>query len=441
MIMTSIKPFTAMRSLLNHGRSLKRFYLRLVKLRRLYGIGRLQQAGRWHLPENENVLLIPPKRIQIHTNYGTDDEPRNRVFGNDIERNTVLAGDWDIGGIRFEELAAFKAIQQRILFAVAWRDTEYFRESLQDLLAGRVIWGCHNVAQLDAHFSYLDRLIDSIRRHGLVPQDQAQRIMGPDARRSGEIEVNIGRNGDFLFQDGRHRLAIAKVLGLPLVPVTVRVRHTEWQKLREFLFSMLNKSGCAASNGKLYQNPVHPDLRDIPAVHACEDRFAAMREKLAVRNGRLLDIGCNLGFFCRAFEAEGLDCIGVEYGEDIAYAADRLRVSDGRNYRIITGDILDAAVHDPILSQPVAVINALSIFHHFLKTRADYQRLRQFLNKLSPCQMFFEAHCPNEPHMKDAYANLDAGEFIEFIKANTRLSNAELIYTAPDGRNVYSLTP
>ena len=44
----------------------------------------------------------------------------------------------------------------------------------------------------------------------------------------GEIIVHIARDGSFLFDDGRHRLSIAKILRLTQVPVLVLLRHRDW---------------------------------------------------------------------------------------------------------------------------------------------------------------------------------------------------------------------
>lgn len=427
----------------DNGKSIKRLYWHVVKAQRHLDIKKVQQSGSWNLPSPDMVLWVNPVRIQMHTNFrrdGAATEPRNAVFGNDVSGNSVLDGDWDIGGIQFVELEAYKAIRQRIEAAFPWRDTQYFKESLADIKAGRTLWGCRSPDELDVRFSYIDQLIDSIRTHGVLPPAQVTKMHDPSGRQSDEVEVNIGRNGEFLFQDGRHRLAIAQILGLHRIPVRVRVRHVEWQKLREFLFSMLEGGGGAAKNGMLYQSPAHPDLKDLPAEHSCDDRFEIMKRVLQVKQGRVLDIGCNLGYFCHAFEEAGLDCVGVEYGPDIAYATNRIRISESRRFDVVAGDVLDPAVHDKILAEPVDVVNALSIFHHFLKTRENYERLEALLKKLRPQQMFFEPHRTDEPHMQDAFANLSVEDFLAMIHKHTGLSQAELIYTAADGRQLYSVT-
>lgn len=43
-----------------------------------------------------------------------------------------------------------------------------------------------------------------------------------------EILVDVGRDGELLLVDGRHRLSIAKILGLDEIPVVKHVRHEQW---------------------------------------------------------------------------------------------------------------------------------------------------------------------------------------------------------------------
>jgi hypothetical protein len=351
----------------------------------------------------------------------------------------VEAGDWDLGGLEFEEFEAYKAIRARILAGTPWSATGYWRESLQYIADGKPLWGCRDAGELARRFEYVDSLIGSIRRHGMVPHAQLGPAHDPTGRFTDDIEVNIGRNGEFLFQDGRHRLAIAKVLGLREIPVKVKVRHQQWQEFREYMFTMVSGGGGASRDGVLYQSPLHPDLREIPAQHSCEDRLRILHPHLRATSGRLLDIGCNLGFFCNAFEQAGLECIGIEYETDIAYAASRIALAEGRRYQVINGNVLDARIHDRILQRPVDVVLALNIFHHFMKTKADHDRLIVLLRKLQPRQLFFEPHRPDEVPMQDAYANPDPEEFVAFVQRHAGLTHAEHIGMAPDGRKIFSL--
>ena len=69
--------------------------------------------------------------------------------------------------------------------------------------------------------------------------------------------MNIGRDGDIILDDGRHRLIIAKILGISRVPVRVYVRHPNWMDIRSEIES---NSKPSESNADILS---HPDLQDL----------------------------------------------------------------------------------------------------------------------------------------------------------------------------------
>jgi len=86
------------------------------------------------------------------------------------------------------------------------------------------------------------------------------------------------------------------------------------------------------------------------------------------------------------------------------------------------------------------VVLAVNVFHHFLKTKEDYQRLINWLNKLAVNEMFFEPHQYDEPHLKGSFINYREREFVDFVLANTQLNYASIIFRCDDGRNLYKLS-
>lgn len=61
---------------------------------------------------------------------------------------------------------------------------------------------------------------------------QSQKML--DGRPDHEITVNIGRDGQFLYNsEGRHRLSIAKVLNVDSVPVLILGIHPEAPPISE----------------------------------------------------------------------------------------------------------------------------------------------------------------------------------------------------------------
>jgi len=50
------------------------------------------------------------------------------------------------------------------------------------------------------------------------------------------ILVDIARDGELLFVEGRRRLAVAKLLNVATVPVRIQVRHRDWMEFRDRVF-------------------------------------------------------------------------------------------------------------------------------------------------------------------------------------------------------------
>ena len=160
-------------------------------------------------------------------------------------RSAVVAGDVIC-------LFAGAGIVESSDAAMEWEETEFYKNELTQIETGRKLWGCENRIDWDERCRYLDLLIQSIRAQGYKLAHQVSvsgRKVGHFLLKemSEEVTVNIGRNGQYLFQDGRHRLSIAKILGVKRIPVKILVRHKKWQELREKLIFMAKGSGGANS--------------------------------------------------------------------------------------------------------------------------------------------------------------------------------------------------
>jgi len=375
---------STVRRLPDEGRALTNAYKQLVLLRRVAAT-KLGAYGAASGIDPERVYAVDPARIVLVTNNATE----RPAFDPRAERGKVYGGHWDRGTQRFDDLPAAKAISQRVSAATDPSKTD----------------------------------------------DYTGALAGAEA----EIGVNIDRDGRYLFNDGTDALAIAKALRLRRVPVKVRVRHRQWMEFRNFMWSLSEGGGASTRAKHLYQNPVHPDLQDIPAAHSCEDRFEAARDAVPRRGGLLLDIGANLGYFCHGFEELGYTCHAVEYEPLITRAADKIRIAEGKSFKVITGDLFTVTEDEPLRDKHWEVVLAFNIFHHFLKHKALHDKLVAWLKGLNVDVMIFEPHRTGERQMKSAYANYDESEFVDFILANSVLQHSELVHRCADGRPVYKL--
>jgi hypothetical protein len=148
----------------------------------------------------------------------------------------VIDGDWDLMEKRLEDHPIFGMLKEHFQYRVRWSDTSFYPEILFNIRERGVYWnGCRSEIDVQARCAYLDKLFDEMKNTGYTIPDGLKygetglaRTCTPQ-----EIIVNVGRNGRLIYENGKHRLFIAKILGLPLVPVRIMVRHKLWQDYRD----------------------------------------------------------------------------------------------------------------------------------------------------------------------------------------------------------------
>lgn len=337
--------------------------------------------GRFRKLDRDNTLWLSPEKI-LYCSL--------RAFDTHNFEGAIIGGDWDRLEKRFEDLDIYVAFRQALIEGKDWTDTAFYQRTLEAISKDEFPWSCDD-----------------------------------------EITISIGRYGDMLFSNGAYRLAIAKLLDVKQMPVKVVVRHPGWMLLRERLFQFAHTRG-----GILYQPATHPDLADVPASHECEDRFRMIKENMAVRKGRLLDIGANLGYFCHRFEDEGFECYAVEDSPTELFLLKRLQRAENKKFQIVGESIFNWSQVNQIHFD---VVLALNVFHHAIKTKVSYHKLISLLQNLRMTELFFETATEHDPQMTNAYRNYSPSEFVDFIMQNSVLHKAEVIGKAASGREIYRL--
>lgn len=344
------------------------------------------------------------------------------------DRGKVVGGKWDQKRVRFEELDVFRAFEDRFIYGRRWEETDFYRRIMNNISNGKPMWGCRNKIELNQRCKYLEWLYHDVKENGYRSQEVISREEKDPYKGEDEITIRIGHEGALLFEDGRHRLAIAKLLNIDKIPIKVTARHSNWYQFRQEVIDY-----ACTHRGKLYSAITHPDLSDIPTIHG-EERFEIIKAHLPIQRGDLLDIGAHWGYFCHRFEEEGFNCYAIEEDATSRYFLEKLKKAENRKFKIIYGSIFD--YHDKVNFDVVIVFN---ILHHFLKTEETYYKLIELLNRLDMKVMFFQAHLPDSPQMKGAYRNYDCDEFINFILENSRLNDVMYVNKAKDGRPIYRL--
>lgn len=204
------------------------------------------------------VVRIPPSAVE-RTAECFDDAPKYRRAGR------VVGGDWDQGTERFTDRTLYRSFRAHFHEGVDWADTEFFAETVARIEAGQTWWDCDSREAFEQRCVELDALYARIADEGVRSQAELAAADGPEPARKDrptglarriedEIAVHVGRDGEFLFCDGRNRLAIAKLLDVDSIPVRVMVRHADWQAFRD---------DVAAGRVDPGEYADHPDVRPL----------------------------------------------------------------------------------------------------------------------------------------------------------------------------------
>ena len=214
------------------------------------------------------ILWIDPTTVEFVT--GRDPFP-GRFQWQQI--GLVRGGDWDNTTTRFDDLPTVQGLYSRYQNGREWNETAFIHQlkrqiesDLEDPDWRRV----RSHSDLEKACKKVDDLFARINEEGykttsqLLEEDKnalCYRSLPNHLLQYDEVAVDIGRDGEFLFVDGRHRLAIAKILGLDEIPVRVSTRHAEWQRVRERIGDTADPRTELPS--EVTRHLDHPDLADL----------------------------------------------------------------------------------------------------------------------------------------------------------------------------------
>lgn len=182
-----------------------------------------------------HVMYVDPQRITHKScRRWRPFEFRKKLFGK------VKSGGWDQSRIRLQNKRVYRGFVQRFELGLNWNETalrglpadqlkEYdglyrdIRESgykSQEKLRN----------DLNAPHTYSDISLERYYWELAQPSQQRSDTAKSLRRLLDEVLVDIGRNGELLYVDGKHRLCIAQILNLDWIPVVVAYRHRSWME-------------------------------------------------------------------------------------------------------------------------------------------------------------------------------------------------------------------
>lgn len=139
-----------------------------------------------------------------------------------------ISGDWDLASVSVNEHPAYRSFQRRFQEGAPWEDTPYWQEIVRDVRDRAPRIGCRSLADVERKFRSFDRLWEIVGTDSYRPTGGLRSY-----RPWEEVLVGLGRRGDLVLIDGRHRLIMAHLKGSALFMLVI-VRHDEAPSLSGF---------------------------------------------------------------------------------------------------------------------------------------------------------------------------------------------------------------
>lgn len=353
------------------------------------------------------VIWIDPKQIKkVGIGWGK----YNRLN----EMGKVKDGDWDLNTMDFEELDIYTSFKDRFIGKKQWNETSYYSTTRNRIINGESPWKMKSLSDFEERLKNLDLLFKNIKSNGYASQQQLIKSSGLKKSKD-EITVRIGRFGELIFENGRHRLSIAKILSISKVPVIITWRHKKWNKFQLLLNKFKNKSETDC----LFPEIQNPDI-EIP-TNRIDYKYQIIKTNLQFEGGTLLDIGANLGYYCHKFENDGFKCFAIEWDEDKFTLLNEYKIISKKNFTAIKSEKFEL-----IEKTRFDVVLAFNVFHYGLNDSESFNKMELYLKHLKVKTIFFDLSFPKHSK-KEVNNNLSIDEFIKFLCNNTGLTEWKCI--------------
>ncbi len=142
-------------------------------------------------------------------------------------RGMFLDGDWDLNR---EAMSVYESYDYRYISCdqminqgLGFRDTDEYAVYRGKLNNGLLARGMPTLQGVDSYMSSLEGFYRDVSALGVL---KSQRQLG-ESSLCGEINFVVGRDGELLkADDGNHRFAIARICGVPRIPIQVSMIHS-----------------------------------------------------------------------------------------------------------------------------------------------------------------------------------------------------------------------
>lgn len=198
-----------------------------------------------------------------------------------VDTGKIINGSWDLNPQLVKDSSRYNMFKDHFLNKKNWEDIPHYNRT-----KNKIINGEHNryekLEEYEEKLATYTRIYDQFRSGSYLSQSELAAKNKNHLPGDGgetlfpsltnhtllrhEIAVNIGRDGTFLANDGRHRLALAVLAGLDSIPVRIVVRHREWQFLRDEIAETISEVENNTSTRELkshVKNSLSEELENV----------------------------------------------------------------------------------------------------------------------------------------------------------------------------------
>ncbi|PTL37774.1 hypothetical protein [Alkalicoccus saliphilus] len=178
--------------------------------------GRL--SGEKQMPFPQAVVWLSPWELtkEVHGEVIERLKRQNRL-------GVILGGTWDRETFELNTMDYFSAFYDHYVKDLPWKETDFYKRVVRQITGGERKFGCSSIEAWNIRLEEDDKLLETIRREGYKSQKNLGTLRPWD-----EIRIAVSSAGEYLFVDGRHRLAAARHLSIELIPCAIILAHQDW---------------------------------------------------------------------------------------------------------------------------------------------------------------------------------------------------------------------
>lgn len=370
--------------------------------------------------ELNKICYVDPNKIKFKL--------KNKKFFHWKRAYRIMGGDWDKNRRYFSNYFLVNSIKKKYLYGENWEDTKLYH-LVPEEVKNKETWTYKNKRERDLAIAKIEKLYEMIKKFGYKKNTEIKSIERWDLGRKlppviDEVALAIGRNGDYFFINGKHRLSIAKVSNLKKIPVIFLIRHKKWMAFRKRFSTFISQNQDQLSR---CANIKHPDLQDLNFVD-CKDIFDILKEDiLSTQNNIMLTLGAKLGYICSKCEEMGVKCYAVELEPKYYYFLKKIRVIENWNFEIFNDFNIERlkTIDFNIIYLQQEFLNKFDLIEKFIKL-VNYSNVKLIYINKPKVQQYSNSKKKNNSLVKS-------------IIATTHLKNKYKIFTDSNKREIIKL--